>query len=150
MGQVGVSSTGRCRLRMREEKEALMTGTEPRRGRELRYYLEVIVRWLWFLGLCTLLAGSGAYVASKLESPVYRATALLIVDQQASGQDPYSSLLASDQLVTTYVSLITQPTVLERAASRVRGTSAAALANRVQASAQTSTQIIQLQVDDTD
>ena len=126
-----------------------MAKSAVRKSLQLRHYSEVIVRWFWFLGLCALLAGGGAYVVTKLQKPVYRATTLIIVDQQASGQDPYSSLLASDQLVTTYVNLITQPAVLEKAASQAAGTTIASLQSRVQASSQTGTQIIQIQVDDT-
>jgi polysaccharide biosynthesis transport protein len=124
-----------------------MRATETRKSRELRYYFALVVRWLWFLGLCTLLGGSGAYAVSKLQAPIYRATALLIVEQGSSG-DPYSNLLASNQLVTTYVGLINQPKVMENAASQIGGISAVSLAGHTQATAQSGTQIIVLQVDD--
>jgi len=124
--------------------------SEARRGHELRNYLAVVKRWLWLLGLCAVLAAGATFVITRLQPPVYRAATLLVVDQQASGQDTaYTSLLASDQLVQTYVNLIDQPAVLQRAASQVGGISAATLAGRVQASAQTNTQVIQIQVDDT-
>lgn len=125
-----------------------MRATETRKSRELRYYFALVVRWLWFLGLCTLLGGSGAYAVSKLQAPIYRATALLIVEQGSSG-DPYSNLLASNQLVTTYIGLINQPNVMENAASQIGGISAVSLAGHTQATAQSGTQIIVLQVDDT-
>lgn len=119
-----------------------------RKTRHLRQYLGLVTRWLWFLGLCGLIAALGALLVSKLQPPTYRATAQLIVDQSAPGQDPYTGLLASNQLVTTYVALIDQPVVLERAAKSVGGISAAALAQRVSVKDQPGTQIITLDVDD--
>jgi succinoglycan biosynthesis transport protein ExoP len=126
-----------------------MKKNEARKGHELRYYLVVIKRWLWLLGVCTVLMAGAAYAISKLQTPVYRATTLLVVDQQAAGQDTYSNLLASDQLVQTYVNLIDQPAVLQKASHQIGGTSAPALASKMQVSAQTDTQVIQLEVDDT-
>ncbi|MBA2678582.1 MAG: polysaccharide biosynthesis tyrosine autokinase [Ktedonobacteraceae bacterium] len=126
-----------------------MRTTEARKIRELRYYFALVVRWSWFLGLCILLGGGGTYIVSKLQNPVYRATTLLIVDQKSSS-DPYSNVLANNQLVTTYIGLINQPSVMERAASQVGGVSATSLAGRTQVAAQSGTQIIVLQVDDTD
>ena len=126
-----------------------MAISTARKNLQLRHYAGIIVHWFWFLALCALLAGGGAYVVTKLQKPIYRATTLIIVDQSASGQDPYSNLLASDQLVPTYVNLITQPAVLEKAASQLGGTFVASLQSRVQASSQTGTQLIQIQADDT-
>jgi non-specific protein-tyrosine kinase len=112
-------------------------------------YLAVITRWLWLLGLCAVIAAGGAFTVSKKQSPVYRATTLLTINQQLPGQDAYSSLLASDQLVVTYEALISQPVVLARAAHQVGGVSATQLAQRVTVQDQPGTQIIQLSVDDT-
>jgi capsular exopolysaccharide synthesis family protein len=83
-----------------------------------------------------------------MQPPVYRATTLLTINQQLPGQDAYSSLLASDQLVVTYEALISQPVVLTRAAHQVGGVSATQLAQRVTVQDQPGTQIIQLSVDD--
>jgi capsular exopolysaccharide synthesis family protein len=84
-----------------------------------------------------------------MQSPIYRATTLLTINQQLPGQDAYSSLLASDQLVVTYEALISQPVVLARAAHQVDGVSPTQLAQRVTVQDQPGTQIIQLSVDDT-
>ena len=84
-----------------------------------------------------------------MQPSVYRATTLLTINQQLPGQDAYSSLLASDQLVVTYEALISQPVVLTRAAHEVGGSLAAQLAQRVTVQDQPGTQIIQLSVDDT-
>jgi capsular exopolysaccharide synthesis family protein len=79
---------------------------------------------------------------------VYRATALIVIDQQVAGQDNYSDLLASNQLVTIYEGLIPQPVVLQRVANETAGLSVADLAARVHVSALTGTPVIEIQVDD--
>jgi len=115
----------------------------------LHEYLAVIARWLWLLGLCAVIAAGGAFAVSKMQPSVYRATTLLTINQQLPGQDAYSSLLASDQLVVTYEALISQPVVLTRAAHEVGGVSPTQLAQQVTVQDQPGTQIIQLSVDDT-
>lgn len=118
-------------------------------SRQLRHVGAVILRWLWFLSLSAVLAAVGAYVVSQAIHPVYQATTLVIVDAQGTGDSSYTGLLASDQLVVTYKSLITQPVVLQKVASQVGGVSASELAQRLNVSDQAGTQIIQIQVEDT-
>lgn len=129
-----------------------MSGPVPspvaRPARALYRFRTVVRRWLRLLVLCTLLGGVGAFVASMFMQPTYRATALLLVGSPTTQSDPNSALLASDQLVTTYLGLITQPVVLERAADHVFGVSALQLAKQVHVKDQAGTQVIELDVDD--
>jgi capsular exopolysaccharide synthesis family protein len=118
-------------------------------NRMVRRYAAVVWRWLWLLVLCAVIAGVGAYEASRWQHPVYRASALLLVNQRAPGQDAYSALLASDQLVQTYLTLINQPAVLQGAVHQVGGVSSASLAKSVHVSNAAGTQTIQIAVDDT-
>jgi len=119
-----------------------------RRNRDLRGYLAIIWKWLWFVATCVALAALGEYAFTRLQRPVYRATALLVIDQRAAGQDNYSDLLASNQLVTIYEGLIPQPVVLQQAANGTSGVSAADLAAKLHVSALTGAPVIQIQVDD--
>jgi capsular polysaccharide biosynthesis protein len=96
-----------------------------------------------------LLGGVSAFAGSKLIRSTYRATTLLVVGQTTPGSDPYTGLLASEQLVTTYLRLISQPVVLQRAAAQVGGITAQQLASRVSVKDQAGTQVIELDVDDT-
>lgn len=114
----------------------------------VRKYLAVFRRWFWLLGMCTLLGGLGAFTASKLVRPTYRATALLVVGQQTTGSDAYTGVLASTQMIPTYLSLIDQPVVLQHAAAQVGGISAQQLAANTSIKDQAGTQIIELDVDD--
>lgn len=126
-----------------------MAGKEGHLLQELRRYRAIAIRWLWFLSLSTLLAVAGAYLVSKEIRPVYRATTLLIIDAQGTSDSTYTGLLASDQLVSTYKSLITQPIVLQRAAAHLTNVSAAYIGQRLQISDQPGTQIVVIRVDDT-
>ncbi|MGZ3678981.1 MAG: YveK family protein, partial [Ktedonobacterales bacterium] len=116
--------------------------------REPRMYLTALRRWLWLLCLCTVVAGASGYVASKVQHPIYRATALLVVQQGASGQDIFNTLQASEQLAVIYAGLVQQPIVLDRAAQQVNGVSAATLAGEVKATADTGSPLVRIQVDD--
>jgi capsular exopolysaccharide synthesis family protein len=110
--------------------------------------LAIIRKWSWFVAICVLLAALGEYTFATFQRPVYRATALIVIDQQVAGQDNYSDLLASNQLVTIYEGLIPQPVVLQRVANETAGLSVADLAARVHVSALTGTPVIEIQVDD--
>src|SRR5579884_3262321 len=128
-----------------------MAGSAARRRRQFRKYRSLLRRWVWFVLVCAVIAAGSAYVVTKRQAPTYRASTLLIVDQRTPGGDAYSNLLASDQLVQTYLSLIATPSVLEEATRQIGGVSAADLAARVRVSNPgISTQILQVQVDDRD
>src|SRR5690349_2028186 len=92
------------------------------KGYQLRQHLAQIRRWSLFIVLCTVFAALGGFVVSKIQRPNYEATAILVVDQQALGSN--SGATTIDELVTTYVNLIPQRVVLERAVSGINGVSA--------------------------
>jgi non-specific protein-tyrosine kinase len=129
-----------------------MVGSALRRRRALRKYRSILTRWVWFVLACGVIAAGSAYVVSKRQAHVYRATTLLVVEQRAlTGGDSYTNVLASEQLVQTYLNLMKTPPVLQSAARQVGGISAAELATRVRvANPGSNTQIIQVQVDDRD
>lgn len=126
-----------------------MPGTEGHLLQELRRYRAMAIRWLWFLALATILAGIGAYVVSRAIHPVYKASALLIVDAQGTYDSTYTGLLASDQLVSTYKALITQPVVLNKAASELKDVTAAQLGSRITIADEPGTQLIVISEEDT-
>jgi uncharacterized protein involved in exopolysaccharide biosynthesis len=117
---------------------------------ELRYYIGLIFRWCWLLALCGVMGASGAFIVTRRQAPVYQAMVLMVVDQRGVGQGSYSDVLASNQSVTTYANLLSQPVVLKKAASQVPGVSAGSLVGRVRASAQADSAVIEIRVDDTD
>jgi capsular exopolysaccharide synthesis family protein len=61
-----------------------------------------------------LIAGGSAYFVSRLMTPVYQATATLLVNQsQSPGSIAYYDVLTSERLTKTYRELITKGPVLE-------------------------------------
>jgi capsular exopolysaccharide synthesis family protein len=100
--------------------------------------------------ICAILGGASAYAVAKRQAPVYRATTLLVVDQNSQKGDPYTNLLASNQAVQTYLNLIKTPPVVDQAAQQVGGVSGSTLlANLHVSNPGISTQILEIQVDNT-
>jgi capsular exopolysaccharide synthesis family protein len=81
---------------------------------ELARYLRLVRRWWWLLLLGLLIGGGGAWGVSRLMTPVYQASATLLVNQtQTPGTIAYNDILTSERLTKTYRELITQRPVLE-------------------------------------
>ena len=77
--------------------------------------LRLAARWCWVLALGALIGGAGAYAVSQSMTPIYRATATLLVNQtQSPGVIAYNDVLTSERLTKTYRELITQRPVLEQ------------------------------------
>ncbi len=87
---------------------------------ELRQYAAILLRWLWLIIVGTLLAGAAAYVASSFSTPIYEATATLVINegQKATGPD-YNSILMSERLAKTYAQLLKERPVLQEASARL-------------------------------
>ncbi len=81
---------------------------------ELRQYGTIMLKWLWLILLGTILAGGTAFAASRLTTPVYEASATLMVIQ---GSNPtisdYTAVLTGQQLAKTYGELLKKRPVLE-------------------------------------
>lgn len=83
---------------------------------DIRQYATLLLRWLWLIALGALLAGGAAYVQSRLTTPIYQATATLVITPgDVAYIDSYSSLYASQQLADTYAQMLTGRPVLEGA-----------------------------------
>ena len=81
---------------------------------ELRQYFAVVWKWLWLIVLGTLLAGGTAYLMSRDQTPIYRATAMLLVSETTNpAMEDYSSFLLSERLTKTYAKRLTKESVLE-------------------------------------
>jgi len=87
---------------------------------ELRQYLSIIRRWLWLIMLGALLAGGTAYVVSHNMTPIYRASATLLITQ---GDNPtmttYQDILTSERIAKTYAELLQKRPVLEDTAAQL-------------------------------
>ncbi|HZS94347.1 MAG TPA: polysaccharide biosynthesis tyrosine autokinase [Chloroflexota bacterium] len=126
-----------------------MNGSGLKLRQHVRQYTRLLIRWSWLIVLCALVGGGSAYYAASKQAPTYSATTLLLVHEKSSS-DPYTTILASDQLLQTYLNLMQAPSVVDRAAKSVPGVSAAELSSGLKVSNPgVSTQILQVQVSNT-
>lgn len=72
------------------------------------------------IALTALLAGAGAYLVSKIQQPVYEATAtLLIYELPGSGASEYNAILSSERLARTYSEILTKRPVIQEVADQL-------------------------------
>jgi receptor protein-tyrosine kinase len=118
----------------------------------LREYLAMARRWWWLVALGCVLAGGAAWILTSQMTPVYRAKAVLLVNQaQNPSTITYSDILGSQQLTKTYAELATANVNIERAAERLNDPTlpAATIRAKVSARAVAGTQLIHVTADDT-
>jgi capsular exopolysaccharide synthesis family protein len=81
---------------------------------EVLRYARFLRRWWWLLAVGLLLGGASSYVASHLLTPIYRASATVLVNQtQVPGTIAYNDILTSERLTKTYRELIKKRPVLD-------------------------------------
>ncbi len=88
---------------------------------EIRQYAALIRKWSWLIILLILVAGVAAYLVSKGSTPVYQASATLMVNQAANPTivTGYSDILTSERLARTYANLLVSRPVLDETAQRL-------------------------------
>jgi capsular exopolysaccharide synthesis family protein len=83
---------------------------------EIKYYLSLLRRWAWLLILGLALGAAGGYLGSIFQTPIYQAATRILV-LRASQQDKNADTYLSDQqLVQTFIQLLSTRPVLEGAA----------------------------------
>ena len=112
--------------------------------------MQVIWQRMWILVLATLLVTGMTYYLSVTTTPVCSAsTTLEITLGLDPSRDQYSSLVSSEMVAVTYVEKIRSPVILQQAIDELGlNMSAAALARAVSAKQVRSTQLIQIDVED--
>lgn len=112
--------------------------------------LKLARRWWWLLLLCPLVAGGAAYAVSRSTTPLYRAQATIVVeDQPSSDSSAYNDILASERRATTYSKLAqTRPVLAETIARLNLAATPGELAKRVSVAPAPSTQLITIAVTD--
>jgi succinoglycan biosynthesis transport protein ExoP len=118
---------------------------------ELKQYAYLLWRWLWLIVLVTVLAAGAAFITSKLTTPVYQASTLLLIDEAPdSDTSDYTAILMSERLASTYAEMIKNEVVLEETLSRVGdGLSVGEFKNAVNVQLVRDTQLIEVSVEHT-
>ena len=99
--------------------------------------------------MCFLVVGLGAFIGSKLMTPLYQSTALVqVAVHSTNNQADYNSLLASDQLVQTEASLAISDPVLREAVSHYHGMTVQQLTSEVTSAVKLNTQLFEIDVVD--
>jgi non-specific protein-tyrosine kinase len=114
---------------------------------ELRQYLSVLRKWFWLMIVCSLLAGGLAFAFSRNSTPVYQASATLMVNQASNPATAaaYSDILTSERLARTYASLLVSRPVLEETARRL-GVDVGALQGTISVTPVRETQLLEIRV----
>ena len=87
---------------------------------ELKQYFELVMRWLWLIVLGTVLGAGSAFVASQLQTPEYRATAMVLISEAPRlTADEFTGALANDRLSGTFLELLTSRPVMEEVILRL-------------------------------
>ena len=88
---------------------------------DLRAFWTVIVRGWWVFVLGILVAGSATWFLSSVQTPLYTATASILVEGgRTPGTPSAGDLQASQQLAQSYVGLVTTRPILAEVAAALR------------------------------
>ncbi len=119
---------------------------------ELRSYLEVLRRRWWILLLVPSVAALAAFVLTKQTTPMYRATATILVNQtQAPGVVQYNDVLTSERLTNTYAEIVERSVVLQESLARLGlPISEEALADKITVTTVRNTQLLRITAEDAD
>lgn len=86
---------------------------------EIKIYAALIWRWLWLILLCMVLGGVGAFVTSRLSTPIYQAGSTLLINEARGASTNYQDILTSERLSRTYAEMIGQRAVREETAAQL-------------------------------
>lgn len=80
----------------------------------LKEYFALFKQWAWLIFLAAIVAGMAAFLISRQITPVYRATATVLVNEAPVTRTSGESLVASDRLTRTYSEMMANtPVILE-------------------------------------
>ena len=86
---------------------------------EIRRYFVIIRRWLWLGILGLLIGGVAGYYSTANQTPMYQASTRFVILRSAQSNFDYAAYLDSQQLVQTYVQLLTTESVLAAASEEL-------------------------------
>ena len=118
---------------------------------DLRKYFWLIWRWAWLIALTAVLAALGAYIFSRMQTPIYQANTTILVNKSASSQaSNYSAIyLTSERLTSTYAAMLTKKPMMDKVIERL-GIKDTTLEFNVKVNPVRDTQLLQLLVESTD
>ena len=86
---------------------------------ELKFYLQLLIRWIKLLLICILLGIGVGFVASRLEEPTYQASTKILISKDLSDQSSQFAAMSSQQIIDTNVQLLISKRVTDEASRRL-------------------------------
>src|SRR5262245_27982575 len=114
----------------------------------LRYSLDFLRRRGWLMVLACLIAAGGAYYVSSQLTPIYRATATVLVNQtKAQGGIEYNDILTSERLTSTYAELAKRRAILDEVRTKLKLSDSYDLAGAISVLPVSKTQLLRISVE---
>lgn len=86
---------------------------------ELKFYLQLLIRWAKLLLICIFLGAGIGYVASRLEEPTYQASTKILISKDLSDQSSQFAAMSSQQIIDTNVQLLISKRVTDEVSRRL-------------------------------
>jgi len=85
----------------------------------IRKYSRLFWQWSWLVILLTALAGGIVYFLSRRQTPVYRASTMVMINISTSSQNPFTSANLATTYGTSYSEIMTSRMVLDAVAKQL-------------------------------
>lgn len=115
---------------------------------ELKNYLQILIRWIWLLILCTLLGTGCGYAFSRIGKPTYEATTKILISKDLSDQNSQFASMNTQQLIDAYVQLLSSANVVNEVSRRLN--TEIDITEIAQIQQVRSTPVIQIVIEDSD
>lgn len=115
---------------------------------DIRRYVSLVWKWAWLVVLGAAVAGGTAWLTTRNEVPIYRASSTLRINMSGiQGSNEYTALMTSERLAQTYTQLLKKEQVLDGVAQNLGlGSSGAWLGGAVQIGSVEGTDLIEVVV----
>ncbi len=88
---------------------------------DLKAYLRILRRWLWFIILLAMLASGVNFIANRIQPPQYQASVTIQVGSAQYLQNPNTGLIqTSEQLADTYAVIVKKYPVLQATITKLQ------------------------------
>ncbi len=134
-----------------KEKARISRGLSMKQGEKMQrswnYYVMLVKRWIWVILLGTVVCGTGTYLITKIETPIYQASAVIVVNVSPTTS---ANALESIAAAPTYAQIVTNPSVLQPVLVRHSGLTLQQLTAMLTVTAPTNTQLVEIDVQNSD
>ena len=84
---------------------------------EIKDYITMVRRWAWLLATGLVVGALGGFLVSIFQTPIYQASTRILVLRASQAEKNTDTYLSDQQLVQTYIQLLTTRPVLEGASA---------------------------------